>query len=263
MNLQASHSLSRCPWLLHAHFCNREQLQPLPGLPLLLGKSPGAADAVGRSLAFNAPAASSLLQQEQQQLRVRACGCEVESAGAGHSALPSSLPAFLAPACGSRPPVGPAPSSRQGKPESCPCHLATAVWVRKGTILSRLPALPREEGSPFLHFEATAYQGEPVGHLPSPSWECLLGSRAGPDLLWGTRASWYPEAEEAGTASSLGIGAEVSAPCGRSHRSRGERSGGGDSSIAGFLFSSLSASPSPPQARTMVQSHWLPCPPLL
>lgn len=159
--------------------------------------------------------------------------------------------------------MGPAPSSRQGKPESYPCHLATAVWVRKGTILSRLPALPREEGSPFLHFEATAYQGEPVGHLPSPAWECLLGSRAGPDLLWGTRASWYPEAEEAGTASSLGIGAEVSAPCGRSHRSLGERSGGGDSSIAGFLFSSLSASPSPPQARTMVQSHWLPCPPLL
>jgi hypothetical protein len=139
------HSLSRCPWLPLAPLCSREQPQPLPGLPLLLGKSPGAADAVGRSLAFNAPAASSLLQQEQQhqqQLRVRPCGCEGESAGAGRSAQPSSPPAFLAPACGSRPLVGPAPSSQQGKPESCPCHLATAVWVRKGTILSRLPALP-------------------------------------------------------------------------------------------------------------------------
>lgn len=92
-----------------APFCSREQPQPLPGLPLLLGKSPRSADAVGRSLAFNAPAASNLLQQEQQHqqlLRVRACGCEGESAG---SALPSSPPASLAPTCGSRPPVGPAP----------------------------------------------------------------------------------------------------------------------------------------------------------
>lgn len=149
-----SHLLSRCPWLLLAPLCSREQQQPLPGLPLLLGKSPGAADAVGRSLAFNAPAASSLLQQQQhqQQLRVRPCGCEGESAGAGHSALPSSPPASLAHVCGSRPPVGPAPSSQQGKPESCPCHLAPAVWVRKGTILSRLPALPGGGGFLFFAF---------------------------------------------------------------------------------------------------------------
>lgn len=79
---------------LRAPHCSREQPQPLSRPPPLLGKSPGAADAVGRSLAFNAPAASSLLQQQQQQqLRVRACGCEGECAGAGRSDLPSSPPA--------------------------------------------------------------------------------------------------------------------------------------------------------------------------
>ncbi|XP_048667832.1 uncharacterized protein LOC125619143 [Marmota marmota marmota] len=156
---------------LRAPHCSREQPQPLPRAPLLLGKSPGAADAVGRSLAFNAPAASSLLQQEQQQqqqlLRVRACGCEGECAGAGRSALPSSPPASLAPSCRSRPPAGPTPSSRPGNPESCPCHLVTAAWVRKGTILSRLPVLPGEEGS-FLHFGAAANEGNLLGISPAP-----------------------------------------------------------------------------------------------
>lgn len=195
---------------------------------------------------------------------MRPCGCEGESAGAGRSALPSSLPASLAPACGSRPPVGPAPSSQQGKPESCPCHLATAVWVRKGTILSRLPALP--EGGGLLFFcilEPLSAKGNLLGISPALLGNVSWAGRQDQTPPGGNRASWYPEAEEAGAASSLGIGAEVSAPCGRSHRIRGEPSGGGDSSIAGFLFSSLSASPSPPQARTMVQSHWLPCPPLL
>lgn len=266
VNLQASGSLPRCPWLLRAPLCSREQPQPLPGLPLLLGKSPRAADAVGRSLVFNAPAASSLLQQEQHQqlLRARACGCEGERAGARSSALPSSPPASLAPTCGSRPPVGPAPSSQQGKPESCPCHLATAVWSGKAPFCRDCPLSQGEEGSYFFCIlEPLPTEGNLLGISPVPLGSVSWADGQDQTLRWGHSAFLYPEAEEAGAASSLGIGAEVSAPHGRSHRICEEPSGGGDSSIAGFLFSSLSASPSPPQARTMVQSHWLPCPPLL
>lgn len=91
LSLQASGWLPRCRF---AAAC-----APLQQRAAAAGEESRGCDAVGRSLASNAPAASSLLQQQQQQqeqrqlLRVRACGCEGECAGAGRSALPSSPPA--------------------------------------------------------------------------------------------------------------------------------------------------------------------------
>ncbi|OWK11807.1 hypothetical protein Celaphus_00003719 [Cervus elaphus hippelaphus] len=188
---------------------SREQPQPLPRPPPLLGKSPGAADAVGRSLAFNAPAASSLLQQ--QQLRVRASPPAAEPPPAG-AALPWDQ----------HPPPGRA--SLNPAPAISPLQLGG------------------EEGS-FLHFGAAANEGNLLGISParlvSASWG---GGRD--QTPWGTAHLGTPEAEaaEAGAASSLGIGAGVSAPREEPPQPRRSRA---------------------EEARTMVQSHWLPCPPLL
>lgn len=150
---------------------------------------------------------------------------------------PAQLPAgFLAPASGSRPPVGPAPSPWPGQPESCPCHHATAARVQKGTILSRLPALPGGGGI-FFAFRSGCQRGEPVGHLPSHASERLRGG--GRDQPLGARRILAPEAAEAGAASSLGIGAGVSAPREEPPQPRRSRAEEVTAPLPGFYFFSL------------------------
>lgn len=140
--------------------------------------------------------------------------------------------------------MGPAPSSGPGQPEPCPCYLATAARVQKGTILSRLPALPGGRRDLFLHFGAAANEGNLLGISPAP---LVSASRGGgrDQTPRGTAHLGTPEAEaaEAGAASSLGIGAGVSAPREEPPQPRRSRAEEVTAPLPGFYFFSLSASP--------------------
>ncbi|KAG8506241.1 hypothetical protein J0S82_017147 [Galemys pyrenaicus] len=201
------------------------------------GRVPGLLTRLGgaSSLTHQPPPASS--RSSSSGGGSSSCECtrvaEGECADTGRSAQPSSPPASLAPASGSRPPAGPAPSSGPGQPESYPCHLATAAWVQKGTILSRLPALPGGGGIIFA-FWSGCQRGGPVGHLPSPASERLPGSG---------RDQTPRGTEHLGTGGSGGRRSILVGNWSWSERTAGGAaaaseipSGGGDSSIAGFLF---------------------------
>ena len=250
LSLQASGWLSRC-WFAAA-------CAPLQQRATAAGEESQGCDAVGRSLASNAPAAFSLLQQEQRQLlRVRACGCEGECAGAGRSALPSSPPASFPPPARAALPWDQHPLLGRASLNPAPAISSLQLGSRKAPFCRGCVLSQGEEGS-FLHFGAAANEGNLLGI--SLALRVSASRAAGGTRPLGARRILAPEA---GAASSLGIGAGVSAPQEEPLQSRRSRVEEVTAPLPGFYFFFLSASPSPPQARTMVQSHWLPCPPLL
>lgn len=149
---------------------------------------------------------------------------------------PAQLSAGVrAPASRNRPPAGPAPSPGPGPPESCPCRRAAAARGQKGTILSRLPALPGGRRDFFFFFyilERLPTRGT-CWASPQPGLGAPPGPRAGPDPS-GHGASWHRRQRRRSILAGT---------CSRTERTAGGAaaaseipSGGGDSSIAGFLF---------------------------
>lgn len=204
------------------------------------------------------PAASC--SKQQQLLRVRACGCEGECAGAGRSALPSSPPAAEPPPARASLPRDQHPHPGRASLNPAPAISPLQLGSRKAPFCRGCPLSQGEEG-PILHFGAAANEGNLLGI--SPALLVSASGAAGGTRPLGARRILAPGGGGGRRSILAGIWSWSERTAGGAAAASEIPSGGGDSSIAGFLFLSLFASPSPPQARTMVQSHWLPCPPLL